>query len=405
MTISETNPAYARPTELSVEDLGPSRERPFANPAAESAVRAATWRLSGRAEPEAIVQEVQISAQPFTIGRRSDNNLCLANMTVSGHHAVLTLVEDRLFVKDLDSTNGTFVNGKRVQVPEALRDGDRVQIGTALFVVRRHYHSVSRETVSTDIDSQALVYMRFDKLISGPAVVPFYQPIVRLNGAKHVGYEVLARSRLVGLETADKMFQVAAELNSEVALSCLMRREGLRHGAAFGSQMPLYLNTHPSEFGKPALLDSLRQLRHEFPQMVIVLEIHEAAITSSVSMTKIRGHLQDLRIGLAYDDFGAGQARLVELADAPPDIIKFDVHMIRGLPEASPERRRMVAALVQMVRTFGAIPLAEGIETAGEATACHDLGFELAQGYFFGIPSPASAWCQQPAPQVPCLVP
>ena len=64
------------------------------------------------------------------------------------------------------------------------------------------------------------------------------------------------------------------------------------------------------------------------------MEIHEAAITSASFLAKLRDQLRDLDIGLAYDDFGAGQARLLEMADAPPDVIKFDIHMIRGLCEA-----------------------------------------------------------------------
>ena len=48
----------------------------------------------------------------------------------------------------------------------------------------------------------------------------------------------------------------------------------------------------------------------------------------------------------------------------------------------------MVGALVKMVRELGIIPLAEGIESEGEGVACRNLGFELAQGYFFGRPKP-----------------
>jgi EAL domain-containing protein (putative c-di-GMP-specific phosphodiesterase class I) len=102
--------------------------------------------------------------------------------------------------------------------------------------------------------------------------------------------------------------------------------------------------------------------------------------------------LQHLKIRLAYDDFGAGQARLLELADVPPDVIKFDLQMIHGLPDATAEKRQMVASLVQMVRSLGVVPLAEGVETLEEATVCQELGFELAQGYFFGYPAPVATW-------------
>ena len=228
---------------------------------------------------------------------------------------------------------------------------------------------------------------------------------MRLDGSQSPAYEVLARSHLVGLETPETMFQVATDLNSEVQLSCLLRREGLRHGSLLGSRTPLYLNTHPSEIGQPGLLESLKDLRREFSNLSIVLEIHEAAITSASFLARLRDQLRDLDIRLAYDDFGAGQARLLEMADAPPDVIKFDIHMIRGLPEASAEKRHLVASLVQIVWKLGAVPLAEGVETADEAAACRDLGFELGQGYFFGYPAPVGDWLVQSVSQTPFAVP
>ena len=182
-----------------------------------------------------------------------------------------------------------------------------------------------------------------------------------------------------------------------MALSCLLRREGLRHGRALGAEAPLYLNTHPTEIGMPGLPEALRTLRDEFPDARVVLEIHEAAVTSPQVLSSLREHLQDLKIRLAYDDFGAGQARLLELADVPPDVIKFDLQMIHGLPDATPEKRQMVASLVQMVRSLGVVPLAEGVETLEEATVCQELGFELAQGYFFGYPAPVGTWLPAPA--------
>ena len=42
----------------------------------------------------------------------------------------------------------------------------------------------------------------------------------------------------------------------------------------------------------------------------------------------------ELQIGLAYDDFGAGQARLVELVDVPPDYLKFDMKLVQNLQSA-----------------------------------------------------------------------
>ena len=133
----------------------------------------------------------------------------------------------------------------------------------------------------------------------------------------------------------------------------------------------------------------LRELRADFPDLSVVLEIHESGVTSTRYLAKLRDTLNELGMQLAYDDFGAGQARLMELVEVPPDVLKFDIKLIQGLPTASPQRLTTVGSLVQLVRELGVVPLAEGVETEEEAAVCRELGFDLAQGFLYGRPAPA----------------
>ena len=103
-------------------------------------------------------------------------------------------------------------------------------------------------------------------------------------------------------------------------------------------------------------------------------------------MRILRSALTELRISLAYDDFGAGQARLVELVDVPPDYLKFDMRLVQNLESASMERQRMLASLVAMVSDLGITPLAEGIELEGDHEICRQMGFKCAQGFLYGYP-------------------
>ncbi|MFV1965177.1 MAG: EAL domain-containing protein [Pirellulaceae bacterium] len=350
-----------------------------------SAAVTTPWLLSGCPHDGAPIQQIALHARVSTVGRHTDNTLCIANPTVSNHHAELHRAATSLLVADLNSTNGTFVNGSRVEGDTELHDGDVLQFGTAVYKVRSCAGAATNATVSADAANIAVGHVLFDKLLSDPAVVPHFQPIVRLEDAECVAYEVLARSRLMGLRTPIDMFRVASERNMEPSLSELLRTEGVRVGRQLNST--LYLNTHPVEVGRPELLESLETLRCDFPDTPLTLEIHEAAITSSNSLALLRRQLADLNIGLAYDDFGAGQARLRELAEAPPDVIKFDICFIRGLPDASAEHRRLLRSLVEAVRGLGVTSLAEGVETEGEADVCLEIGFQLAQGFLFGRPN------------------
>jgi EAL domain-containing protein (putative c-di-GMP-specific phosphodiesterase class I) len=298
------------------------------------------------------------------------------------------LHEHRLILIDCQSTNGTYVNGQRITQPTVIQDSDLIQFADVAFRMRKDEQSVSSHTVAEDVCDQALSLVQFDRLMENRLVTPFFQPIVNIQTTELVGYEVLARSRLFGLESAGAMFDAATRLSMEVELSEMLRWEGIREGLTLPTPVCLYVNTHPRELESTNLLESVSRLRMLSNDLPLVLEIHESAVTEPKRMRELARQLRALNIKVAYDDFGAGQNRLAELAESPPDILKFDMSLIRNIHNAPPERQRMVASFVRISLDLGVESLAEGVETAGEATTCAQMGFVTAQGYYYGRPAP-----------------
>jgi len=89
-----------------------------------------------------VVEEIPIEKEIITIGRRTDNDLCLDNLAISGYHSQISSVLDDCFLEDLDSTNGTFVNSKIVK-KHALKDGDIIDIGNHRIKYINHLASNS----------------------------------------------------------------------------------------------------------------------------------------------------------------------------------------------------------------------------------------------------------------------
>lgn len=216
-----------------------------------------------------------------------------------------------------------------------------------------------------------------------------FQPIIESISEQHVAHEVLGRGTHPGLSPSPvTLFQLAKHIHSEVTLSELFRRASLALAYTLRPDARIFFNIHPLEAKDPSrLFQQMLQARENCPRLNLVLEIHEAAVTDLPLMRRIRDSLNELDIGLAYDDFGAGQARLLELADIPPDVLKFDMQLIRDIDQASDARLKMVRMLLDYSHDFGIEVLAEGVETAEEAAACRDLGFDLMQGYYYGKPS------------------
>lgn len=75
-----------------------------------------------------VIKEVQLTKDRTTLGRRPYNDIVIDNLAVSGEHAVLQMVGQDVFIEDLNSTNGTYINGKAVK-KQLLQHNDTVEIG------------------------------------------------------------------------------------------------------------------------------------------------------------------------------------------------------------------------------------------------------------------------------------
>lgn len=358
--------------------------------------KAPTWYLEGILDnSRGKTWRTVVRPLPFLVGRRDSSDLSLRSQMISQRHARLFERGGKLWVHDLGSTNGTFINGKQVDGEHELREGDVIQFADVELRLLlgladgTHPHS---HTVHLDTQVLAGGAVRARQLRAMLADGDFwavFQPLIYLATDDILGYEALGRASLEGVETLPgELFLLAESIGLASAMSAAFRDRA----ADIAEQLPgkplVFLNTHPEELNDPAaLLESVGDLRIHHPELDMVLEIHESAIPGLEPLRNLRERLAALEIDLAFDDFGTGQARLLEIIDIIPRYLKFDALFIRDIHLASDKRREMVEALVKMTREMGISAVAEGIESEAEAQACRELGFDLAQGYFFGMPA------------------
>jgi pSer/pThr/pTyr-binding forkhead associated (FHA) protein len=133
-------------------EIKPPASTPAPVPAAAAAARASGAATSSTAasapagrdglrlrivEPPERRGTVYELADEMTVGRAAGCGVALEDVTVSQLHARVFRRDGRLWVEDLGSTNGTFVNRKKVTAPVAMRRGDRLQIGSTVLEVGR----------------------------------------------------------------------------------------------------------------------------------------------------------------------------------------------------------------------------------------------------------------------------
>ncbi len=105
-------------------------------------------------------------------------------------------------------------------------------------------------------------------------------------------------------------------------------------------------------------------------------------------MRGIQQELDRFHMEFAYDDFGAGQARLLELAECPPRYLKIDQSLVRQMG-TSAASRDLFKVLLSAISNKGIQVIAEGIETERMAEVCLECGCDLGQGFLYGRPTSA----------------
>jgi pSer/pThr/pTyr-binding forkhead associated (FHA) protein len=113
--------------------------------------------------------EFILDKEVMTIGRKDDNDICIENLAVSGHHAKLLTLFDDSFLEDLNSTNGTYVNGHAIS-KHPLKHGDVIVIG-------KHELRYINKSLSTADDDKTVLIKRQPEFSTYPGTKPNNEPI------------------------------------------------------------------------------------------------------------------------------------------------------------------------------------------------------------------------------------
>lgn len=346
-------------------------------------------------EDQGLLASTAVDTSPFRVGRAPEAELQLSGASVSKLHAAVEKDEHAFALVDLGSRNGTYLNGERIEGRQTLRSGDVIRIGgmELRFVLRRRRrpNSTIAEHSAFDAEGSDLSHLGpMLQALQGKGLRPVFQSLWSIEGTEIIGYEALSWSDQLDRFPFELM--ESAERNDRAAqLSRTMRQLSL---AAAESLPPtgrlLFLNVHP---------DETRELEEHLPDLLAqvpagrkaVLEIHETAVVEDPAVIRqLRDTLHARGALLAYDDVGAGQSRLREIAECPPDMVKLDQAMIRGI-DGSAARQQLVEALVRASHGLGCRLVAEGVETEAELHICGELGIDIAQGFLLARPKPAAS--------------
>ncbi len=366
------------------------------------------WFLQGAFSNATTLQEIPLNPLPQVLGRDAHLVCVIQNPTVSRQHARVETYEQQLLLTDLNSSNGTYVNRQRINTPTLIDHGDIIHLGTSeLRLINRAAETLQvrqPDDVTRILGTPTLSdkfpagIKELQQLIELHSVNIVYQPIIRAKDLQCVGYEALCRGADPHLPMSPlDLFKIAESFNLEVQLSEMLRNQSLAQAHRYQLGGEMLINTHPAEIANPdRLIQHLTQLHQQYPHSRMTLEIHEQSITEDSHLLKqLKKELRKLTIKLAFDDFGVGQSRLMEMIEAKPDLIKFNKKLIEEIHLGGTTRIHLVRTLLNFAKELKIATLAECVCSTEEYNTCRVMGFEFYQGYHFEKPRPAEFFAAQ----------
>ncbi len=350
------------------------------------------WFLEGCLDDQSIATCFRIGKSPYTIGRAAQADFCLPSRNVSKIHAEIILAGDHVLVRDLASTNGTFVNGRRITAPTPIGEGDLLQFSDMEFRLGHVKTPSGENTAVSRRPEDGWLISRLNEVVIQQHFNMVFQPIVSSDDLRQVAFEALLRCEIVGMESPIDVFKAAERFGLEDRLSQMCRAQAVAAFTNRPADQMLFLNTHPNEHLGEELIRSLADLRRQAGNRTLVLEIHEGAVHDMLTMREFSAELRNIGIKLAYDDFGAGQSRLVELTVAPPDFLKVDRGLLIEIATADASRRTLLQSLISHANGAGIATVAEGLDSEEAVRCCREIGFTHFQGYHLGRPAPMGEW-------------
>jgi diguanylate cyclase (GGDEF)-like protein len=169
-------------------------------------------------------------------------------------------------------------------------------------------------------------------------------------------------------------------------------RQAVQWRSTLGARAPesVAVNVSARQLREDGFADEVAAIlvRTGMPASMLTVEVTETAVfDSAVAVAELHA-IRALGVRVALDDFGTGHSSLSVLRTCRADVIKLDKSFVDDITSGG-EEAVVAAALLQISEGFRLRAVAEGIETAAQASELYRLGYRYGQGYYFGRPVPA----------------
>lgn len=245
-----------------------------------------------------------------------------------------------------------------------------------------------------------LNYKRFielKRIVESQSLNTFFQPIIKLDSGKTIGYEVLnrpAQSKL--FPNTEYFYDFIGQTDHVFSFECFCRNLSLRRfidrlteEERQGTPL-IFINIHPNvlldtSYHSGETLQLLNELGIE-PRQVVFELTEKSAVTDFALFEKVLSNYRSQGFRIAIDDVGSGYNSLKTLIYLKPEFIKLDRSLIQNIDQ-NIEQQQLVSLIIEYAKQSFTKVIAEGIETINELKFIREHGVHYGQGYALGKPN------------------
>jgi EAL domain-containing protein (putative c-di-GMP-specific phosphodiesterase class I) len=339
--------------------------------------------------------QIPIEKFPFTIGRKEAVDLRIDSSRVSREHARIVKENGNYRIVDLGSTNGTFVNGNRIE-DSPLCDGDMLMVANEEFtffagtaeraerMATQVMELVAAESDKRDLPRQVIHAVRLlqELLLQGSLGIT-WETIFRLSDGQPYGYE--ARSwdeNEKGEYSEAERLVLAIDCRLTARIRHLSRMIAAEEAADLPGAGPLFLRFDTKDLGAGGMAESIAKLRELLaPERRLIVALPYAAACNLSFAQELHRQLRAKEVGLAYYDFADLHEKELQQMDIVPDFLLLAKSVMRGLSNNF-ERQRQMQSIIAGARKLGGEVIALGINARSQAELCRELGCRFGQGNY-----------------------
>lgn len=339
---------------------------------------------------------------PFVIGRDDTAEFTVDSSRVSRRHVLIDRQDGAFVLRDLESTNGTYVNGKRIG-EAILSDGDVVVIAdfeltffSGQFVTRATATQVMTQPVKgglTDGNELIVQVRRLHEALTHRSINARFQPLVQLDTSEVFGYEAMREfDDLPGHSRVAESIVEGTECRLTERINQQHRLFSVEQATQLVDSAHLFLGLQVSEISAEFLPDSLDRLseivahKHQ-----LVAQIPETAVCDIPYFRQFIQGLREREIKVAYGNFCGSPSQITSWGNVAPDYVKLAPSLVQGINRAS-GGWRTVQSLIGAMQQIGCDAIATGIDDSADVQCLVELGCRHGQGEYFGAPQPITAF-------------